>query len=87
MDTFQSLVHHDKSRCFHVMLRDISWHILGICQQMTGDLQSLSQIHHHRIQNATLMRMRVFKKRTRPYGNSSGHSLVITFDTLTHIIL
>lgn len=34
--------------------------------------QSVTQIHHHRIQTATQMRMRVFEKRMIPYGNSSG---------------
>lgn len=47
---------------------------------LTGDLQaamisyhqSITQIHHHIIQSATQMRMRVLKKRMNPNGNSSG---------------
>lgn len=67
LDTLQSLVHHDQGHYIHFILRDISWQILGICQQMTGDLQaaqlsylqSLRQNDHHRIKTATKMRMRV----------------------------
>lgn len=67
LDALQSIVHHDQGHYVHVIMRDISWQILGICQQMTGDLhaaiisyfQSLTQMNHHRIQTTTLMRMLV----------------------------
>jgi hypothetical protein len=62
----QVLVHHDQGRYVHVTLRDISWQILGICQQISGDLQaalysyqqSLTQDPQNKIQSATLMRIR-----------------------------
>jgi hypothetical protein len=61
----QVLVHHDQRRYVPMRLRDISWQILGICQQISGDLQaalysyqqSLAQDPHHKIQRATLMRI------------------------------
>lgn len=67
LDTLQSLVHHDQGHNIHFILRDISWQILGICQQMTGNLQaaqlsylqSLRQNQHHRMKTATKLRMRI----------------------------
>jgi hypothetical protein len=61
----QVLVHHDQGQYVDVGLRDISWQILGICQQISGDLQaalysyqqSLTQHPYHKIQSATLMRI------------------------------
>jgi hypothetical protein len=61
----QVLVHHDQGRYVDVHLRDISWQILGICQQISGDLhaalysyqQSLRQYPLHKIQSATMMRI------------------------------
>jgi hypothetical protein len=61
----QVLVHHDQGQYVPVHLRDISWQILGICQQISGDLQtalysyqqSLRQYPHHKIQSAALMRI------------------------------
>jgi hypothetical protein len=61
----QVLVHHDQGRYVPVNYRDISWQILGICQQISGDLQaalysyqqSLTQHPLHKIQSATLMRI------------------------------
>jgi hypothetical protein len=62
----QVLVHHDQRRLFVPMrLRDISWQILGICQQISGDLQaalysyqqSLAQYPFNKIQSATLIRI------------------------------
>ena len=40
LDDLQVLVHHDQGVFVPVCLRDISWEILGICQQMTGNHQS-----------------------------------------------
>jgi tetratricopeptide (TPR) repeat protein len=59
----QVLVHHDQGQ--YVDIRDISWQILGICQQISGDLQaalysykqSLRQYPFNNIQSATLMRI------------------------------
>nr|XP_022298633.1 uncharacterized protein LOC111107641 [Crassostrea virginica] len=40
LDDLQVLVHHDQGVLVNVELRDISWEILGICQQMTGNRQA-----------------------------------------------
>ncbi|XP_078337021.1 uncharacterized protein LOC111137539 [Crassostrea virginica] len=40
LDDLQVLVHHDEGMFVRVELRDISWEILGICQQMTGNHQA-----------------------------------------------
>lgn len=61
----QSLVQRDRGLYLPYIYKDISWEILGICQETTGDLQaallsyqqSLSQIQYHRIQSATQMRI------------------------------
>ncbi|XP_056016553.1 uncharacterized protein LOC125672955 [Ostrea edulis] len=65
LNDLQVLVHHDQGMYVGVELRDISWQILGICQQMSGNLQaalysyqqSLRQYPWHKIQSATLMRI------------------------------
>ncbi|XP_056016241.1 uncharacterized protein LOC125674609 isoform X2 [Ostrea edulis] len=65
LNDLQVLVHHDQGVYVGVLLRDISWHILGICQQISGNLQaarysyqqSLRQFPFHEIQSATLMRI------------------------------
>ena len=65
LDDLQVLVHHDQGVFVPVHLRDISWEILGICHQMTGNFQaalysyqqSLTQCPFNRIQNATEMRL------------------------------
>jgi hypothetical protein len=62
----QVLVHHDQGQYVDVELRDISWQILGICQQISGDLQaalysyqqSFAQDPFNKIQSASLMRIR-----------------------------
>jgi hypothetical protein len=61
----QVLVHHYQELYVPEELRDISWQILGICQQISGDLQaalysyqqSLTQDPFHNIQSATLIRI------------------------------
>jgi hypothetical protein len=61
----QVLVHHDQGRYVTVNTRDISWQILGICQQISGDLQaalysyqqSLRQDPFHTIKSASLQRI------------------------------
>jgi hypothetical protein len=61
----QVLIHHDQGLYVDVILGDISWQILGICQQVSGDLQaalysyqqSLRQYPFYKIQLATLMRI------------------------------
>ncbi|XP_052708612.1 uncharacterized protein LOC128183577 [Crassostrea angulata] len=65
LDDLQILVHHDQGQLIHVLCRDISWEILGICQQITGNLQaalysyqqSLRQYPFNRIQTATRQRI------------------------------
>nr|XP_034333417.1 uncharacterized protein LOC117691426 [Crassostrea gigas]XP_034333418.1 uncharacterized protein LOC117691426 [Crassostrea gigas] len=65
LDDLQVLVHHDQGQLIPVDLRDISWEILGICQQITGNLQaalysyqqSLGQYPRHKIQTATRQRI------------------------------
>uniref|UniRef100_K1PK04 Uncharacterized protein C3orf59-like protein n=1 Tax=Magallana gigas TaxID=29159 RepID=K1PK04_MAGGI len=65
LDELQVLVHHDQGLYVFYPSRDISWEILGICQQMTGDLQaalysyqqSLRQYPCHKIQTATTQRI------------------------------
>ncbi|XP_052711984.1 uncharacterized protein LOC128186240 [Crassostrea angulata] len=61
LDELQVLVHHDRGLYVHDLLRDISWEILGICQQITGNLQaalysyqqSLTHDPYNNIQTAT----------------------------------
>nr|XP_022340597.1 uncharacterized protein LOC111135131 [Crassostrea virginica] len=65
LDDLQVLVHHDQGVLVHVEFRDISWEILGICQQMTGNhqaalysyTQSLRQFPLQRIHTATRHRI------------------------------
>jgi hypothetical protein len=61
----QVLVHQGRRLYVPVILRDISWQILGICQQISGDLQaalysyqqSLTQYPFHKLQIATFKRI------------------------------
>ncbi|XP_065930414.1 uncharacterized protein [Magallana gigas] len=65
LDELQVLVHHDQGLYIFHLYRDISWEILGICQQITGNLQaalysyqqSFTQYPLHRIQTATHRRI------------------------------
>uniref|UniRef100_K1R5N6 Uncharacterized protein C3orf59 n=1 Tax=Magallana gigas TaxID=29159 RepID=K1R5N6_MAGGI len=65
LDELQVLVHHDQGLYVPDLLRDISWEILGICQQITGNhqaalysyQQSLTQYPAHQIHTATQMRI------------------------------
>uniref|UniRef100_K1R677 Uncharacterized protein C3orf59-like protein n=1 Tax=Magallana gigas TaxID=29159 RepID=K1R677_MAGGI len=65
LDALQVLVHYDQGRYVHDLDREISWEILGICQQITGNLQaalysyqqSLQQYPLHNIQTATQSRI------------------------------
>eukprot|EP00105_Crassostrea_gigas_P042818 XP_019926966.1 PREDICTED: uncharacterized protein LOC105338230 [Crassostrea gigas] len=65
LDDLKVLVHHDQDQLIPVFLRDISWEILGICQQISGNLQaalysyqqSLRQYPFHKIQTATRQRI------------------------------
>ncbi|XP_065944012.1 uncharacterized protein [Magallana gigas] len=65
LDELQVLVHHDQGPLIPFYHRDISWEILGICQQMAGNLQaalysyqqSLRQYPDHKIQTATTKRI------------------------------
>ena len=66
LDELQNLVHSDEGVLIPVHLRDISWEILGICQQISGNLeaarfsyeQSLRQFPVNNIQRATRQRLR-----------------------------
>ncbi|XP_062611987.1 uncharacterized protein LOC134273792 [Saccostrea cucullata] len=61
----QALLLYDDGKYVHLHLRDISWQILGICQQVVGDLhgalrsyqESLRQVQFHKIQEATFIRI------------------------------
>nr|XP_034313010.1 uncharacterized protein LOC105341275 [Crassostrea gigas] len=61
----QIIVHHDQGQFVDDLDRDISWEILGICQQITGNLQaalysykqSLTQYPFNNIQTATHRRI------------------------------
>ncbi|XP_052708611.1 uncharacterized protein LOC128183576 [Crassostrea angulata] len=65
LDDLQVLVHHDQGELIPIFLRDISWEILGICQQIAGNLQaalysyqqSLGEYPCNRIQTATRQRI------------------------------
>ncbi|XP_011414756.3 uncharacterized protein [Magallana gigas] len=65
LDELQVLVHHDQGRYVCNISRDISWEILGICHQITGNLQaalysyqqSLTQYPFHCIHTATQRRI------------------------------
>jgi hypothetical protein len=65
LNDLRVLVHHDQGQYVDVLERDISWQILGICQQISGDLQdalysyhqSLTQYPFHKIHSATMMRI------------------------------
>ncbi|XP_061166199.1 uncharacterized protein LOC133175089 [Saccostrea echinata] len=65
LDDLQTLVHYDQGQFIPLILRDISWQILGICQQLTGNLQaalysyqqSLRQELFNKIHTATEMRI------------------------------
>ncbi|XP_062570979.1 uncharacterized protein LOC134233001 [Saccostrea cucullata] len=68
----QNLVHLEHGGAIPEGLKDISWQILGICQQITGDVhsalfsykQSLKQIPYHGIQTVTRMRIQNIMKIT-----------------------
>nr|XP_022315408.1 uncharacterized protein LOC111119494 [Crassostrea virginica] len=65
LEELQVLVHHDQGLYVSDFNRDISWEILGICQQMTGNLQaalfsyqqSCTQYPFNKIQTASQMRI------------------------------
>ncbi|XP_062601283.1 uncharacterized protein LOC134262997 [Saccostrea cucullata] len=66
LNDLQDLVHHDQRKYIRYYLRNISWQILGICQQVTGNHQAAlysyqQALKHistsHDIQTATVMRI------------------------------
>ncbi|XP_062582781.1 uncharacterized protein LOC134244537 [Saccostrea cucullata] len=65
LDDLQTLVHYDQGQFIHSNYSDMSWQILGICQQVTGNLQaalysyqqSLRQHPFNNIRTATEMRI------------------------------
>ena len=66
LEVIQDLVDQFQRPYAERLKRDICWEILGICQQMTGNLQaafhsyqqSITQYPWHQIQNAAQMRIR-----------------------------
>nr|XP_022340879.1 uncharacterized protein LOC111135259 isoform X2 [Crassostrea virginica] len=77
LDDLQVLVHHDQGVFVPVELRDISWEILGICQQMTGNhqaalysyTQSLIQYPWQKIHTATIQRIQDTLKQLFSHNN------------------
>ncbi|XP_062578692.1 uncharacterized protein LOC134240632 [Saccostrea cucullata] len=65
LNDLQNPVHHDQGVYIEEYKRDISWQILGICQQMTGNheaalhsyQQSLQQEKFHNLETATFIRI------------------------------
>lgn len=65
LDKLQTLVHYDRGFYICQLCRDISWEILGICQQITGDFesalysfqQSLSQFEFNNVRIAAQRRI------------------------------
>ena len=65
LDDLEVLIHYDEMEHIPKRHRDVSWEILGICQQITGNhraayqsyQRSLEQIPFHKIQSATVGRM------------------------------
>ncbi|XP_048769159.2 uncharacterized protein LOC125675478 [Ostrea edulis] len=64
LNDLQVLVHHDQGLYVPQILRDISWQILGFCQQISGNLQAALYSYqqslkypYHKIQSATQMRI------------------------------
>ena len=66
LDELQVLVHHDQGLYVSDAAKDISWEILGICYQITGNIraalysyqQSLIPYPGNRIQSVTQIRIR-----------------------------
>ncbi|XP_062576304.1 uncharacterized protein LOC134238205 [Saccostrea cucullata] len=83
LEDLQTLVHYDQGELIDLEQRDISWQILGICQQVTGNFQaalysyqqSLRQEPNNDIQKATEMRrneiLNEFRKNSREYWSKS----------------
>nr|XP_022333840.1 uncharacterized protein LOC111130871 isoform X1 [Crassostrea virginica] len=73
LNDLQDLVHHDPGVLVDIYSRDISWEILGICQQITGNHQaalycyeqSQQQYPYSKILNATEIRIQDVKE-TQP---------------------
>ncbi|XP_062586522.1 uncharacterized protein LOC134248123 [Saccostrea cucullata] len=71
LECLQTLVHYDQGLLRDLKDRDISWQILGICQQLTGNyqaalysyLQSLRQKPTNKIRTATEMRIQRVRQR------------------------
>ncbi|XP_061188882.1 uncharacterized protein LOC133197058 [Saccostrea echinata] len=65
LHNLQVLVHQDQEINIPSRLRDISWQILGICEQLTGNLldalysyqQSFKQYPYHEIQKVSIVRI------------------------------
>ncbi|XP_062572640.1 uncharacterized protein LOC134234575 [Saccostrea cucullata] len=53
LDDLQTLVHYDPGQIIHVNFRDIPWHILGICQHVTGNLQAALYSYQQSLRHLT----------------------------------
>ncbi|XP_061169391.1 uncharacterized protein LOC133178687 [Saccostrea echinata] len=71
LDDLETLVHYDQGVYVDLLLRDISWQILGICQQVTGNTRaaiysykrSLREYPLNKIKTATEMRIQTIRNR------------------------
>uniref|UniRef100_K1RE49 Uncharacterized protein n=1 Tax=Magallana gigas TaxID=29159 RepID=K1RE49_MAGGI len=91
LNELKVLIHHDQGR--YVNFRDISWEILGICQQITGDLDAalhsyakslaIPRDSSNRIQTATRDRIQyiadVLGKNVQITSNDANREVVLTF--------
>ncbi|XP_062613040.1 uncharacterized protein LOC134274821 [Saccostrea cucullata] len=65
LDDLRALVHYDQVQLSRPIVKNLAWQMLGICQQVTGNLhdalysyhQSLREFQLHSIQGATEMRI------------------------------
>lgn len=76
LDNLQAIVHHDKNRVIDVIKREI----LGICQQIAGNLQaalysyqqSLRQYPYNKLQTATRHRIQDLISNEQPYRKAAN---------------
>lgn len=75
LDELYELLNSNQGRYMTILSRDISWHILGKCQEMFGNLQlalyayrkSLDEIGMNRIRTATMERIRIVESQMHIY--------------------
>lgn len=79
LDELYELLHSNQGRYMTLIGRDISWHILGKCQEMSGNLQmalyayrkSLDEIGINRIRTATMERINIVESQMHIYMRPS----------------